>query len=71
MVKLLYCMYIKAYNMYMYMYIFTKSILKKIKTSVKKKTNICPKLGLNQRPLAFQANALPLSYSNYIIIKIK
>ena len=24
-----------------------------------KNTNICPKLGLNQRPLVFQTNALP------------
>ena len=32
--------------------------------TLKIKNNICSKLGLNQRPLAFQANALPLSYSN-------
>jgi hypothetical protein len=28
------------------------------------KNNICPELGLNQRPSAFQADALPLSYPN-------
>ena len=39
--------------------------LKKNKKKTNNKKNICPKLGLNQRPLAFQANALPLSYSNY------
>ena len=31
---------------------------------VLKNNVICPELGLNQRPLAFQANALPLSYPN-------
>lgn len=25
---------------------------------------LCPELGLNQRPSAFQADALPLSYPN-------
>lgn len=37
----------------------------KIKYNIK--NNTCPELGLNQRPSAFQADALPLSYPNYNI----
>lgn len=36
----------------------------KTKNKKKNKKNICPELGLNQRPSAFQADALPLSYPN-------
>ena len=58
-------MYVYIYTIYKYKNNTEIFNLKKNKKKTNNKKNICPKLGLNQRPLAFQANALPLSYSNY------
>lgn len=55
--------YTKYTNKIIFVSIYRYSLKTRNMKNNKNKT-ICPELGLNQRPLAFQANALPLSYPN-------